>query len=136
MIRFYYPLGIMLSLLLSAGVSRAQSLPTRTIVDGTTLISDTTWTLAGSPYEVLGDVRVPLDVTLTIEAGVEVRFAARDTANLAELFEPSQSLQACHNNAVELIVDGSLEILGSAGAPVVLRSTLDLYSGQLSMSLA
>ena len=35
---------------------------------------DTTWTLAGSPYVVVGDVTVEPDITLTIEPGVQVRF--------------------------------------------------------------
>ena len=36
--------------------------------------SDTTWDLAGSPYVVTGTVLVEDDKTLTVEAGVEVRF--------------------------------------------------------------
>lgn len=31
-----------------------------------------TWTLAGSPYELIGDVRVPPALTLTVEPGVQV----------------------------------------------------------------
>jgi len=38
------------------------------------ITSDTTWTLLGSPYIVIGDVGVMDGVTLTIEPGVEVRF--------------------------------------------------------------
>ena len=33
-----------------------------------------TWNLAGSPYHVVGDINIPLDETLTIEAGVQVIF--------------------------------------------------------------
>lgn len=36
---------------------------------------DTTWTLAGSPYVVTGDVTVMPGITLAIEPGTEVRFA-------------------------------------------------------------
>ncbi len=35
---------------------------------------NTTWTLANSPYRIVNDVTVNAGVTLTIEAGVEVRF--------------------------------------------------------------
>lgn len=34
-----------------------------------------TWTLANSPYTIIGDVTVPENLSLTIEAGVEVLFA-------------------------------------------------------------
>lgn len=45
-----------------------------TTVPGSTLTSDTTWTLAGSPYTVTGEVIVGAAATLTVEAGVTVRF--------------------------------------------------------------
>lgn len=44
------------------------------LVDGPFLEGDVTWTLACSPYSVTGDVEL-FNSTLTIEAGVEVRFA-------------------------------------------------------------
>jgi hypothetical protein len=45
----------------------------QTFVSGT-LSANTTWTLAQSPIVVTGDVIVPVGVTLTIQAGVVVRF--------------------------------------------------------------
>ena len=47
-----------------------------TVVPGGSL-GDTTWSLAGSPYVVQGDVTVLAGATLTIDPGVEVRFAHR-----------------------------------------------------------
>lgn len=38
------------------------------------ITTDTTWTLAGSPYVVVDDVTVNPDITLTIMPGVQVRF--------------------------------------------------------------
>lgn len=39
---------------------------------GGILWENTTWTAANSPYVITGTVQVPLNVTLTIEAGVTV----------------------------------------------------------------
>ena len=47
-----------------------------TAVENLTLDSDTTWTLAGSPYVVVGDLTVGSGVTLRVEAGVELQFRA------------------------------------------------------------
>ncbi|MEP2608488.1 MAG: LamG-like jellyroll fold domain-containing protein [Cyclobacteriaceae bacterium] len=38
------------------------------------LIDNDTWTLANSPYNIVGDVGVPAGLTLTIEAGVEINY--------------------------------------------------------------
>lgn len=45
-----------------------------TVVPGQTIQVNTTWDLAGSPYIVQGDVNVSANVTLTLEAGVQVLF--------------------------------------------------------------
>src|SRR5438105_1208387 len=68
---------------------------------------DTTWSLANSPYVVTGSVTVAAGVTLTIEAGVVVKF-------------PGTSLY----------VDGTLLAQGTTSQPIVLTSYKDdLYVG-------
>jgi hypothetical protein len=47
--------------------------PTATIISDD-IIADTTWDLAGSPYQVTTSIQVTEGVTLTVEQGVEVRF--------------------------------------------------------------
>jgi hypothetical protein len=62
--------------------------------------SNTTWTLANGPYIVTGSVAVPSGVTLTIEAGVQVKFT-RETY---------------------LKVEGSLIAQGTQNNPIVFTS--------------
>ncbi|HJZ49158.1 MAG TPA: hypothetical protein VKE41_18400, partial [Roseiflexaceae bacterium] len=40
------------------------------------IVGDTTWSIAGSPYQVTAPIRITNTATLTIEAGVEITFAA------------------------------------------------------------
>lgn len=46
----------------------------QTEVGGAPITSDQSWTLAGSPYQVVGDVTIGAGATLTIEPGVTVEF--------------------------------------------------------------
>ncbi len=48
--------------------------PTAAVFVPPVISQNTTWTLANSPYRIVNDVTVNEGVTLTIEAGVEVRF--------------------------------------------------------------
>lgn len=54
---------------------------TSTIVN-TDITTDTTWTIAGSPYEVTTDIQVYPVATLTIEPGVVVQFAQLTSINV------------------------------------------------------
>ena len=73
------------------------SLMAATTVESQTVNSDTTWSLAGSPYEVMGNITVASNVTLTIDTDVQISFA------------PSASL----------IVNGSLNAQGSPGLEII-----------------
>jgi hypothetical protein len=68
---------------------------------------DTHWTLSGSPYVIYGDIQITNGAILTIDAGVEVRFA-------------KVSGDGGHENGAELVIrNGTLHAIGSKGFPVV-----------------
>ena len=65
-----------------------------------TICGDTNWTFAGSPYLVASPLTISPNVTLTIEPGVTVEFAA----------------------GAGLVIQGHLIAAGTAAAPVLFRS--------------
>lgn len=91
--------------LLLAMATRASA---QTTIPGGTIINQT-WTAAGSPYTVTGDCTVPVGSFLTIEPGAQVRFAGSD--GLASGLDTTR---------IEITVQGTLTINGTAGAPVSL----------------
>jgi len=80
------------------------------------ITQDTTWTLAGSPYIVTGDVTVRYSTynsstaTLTIEPGVEVRF------------EPGTGLYVGYYGGRSKNYYGALSARGTAGYPITFTS--------------
>ena len=70
-------------------------------------VCNETWTLGGSPYVATCDVTVAAGCSLTVDAGVEVRFVA----------------------AAGLVIDGSLNVNGTAANAVVFQSSAVPHAG-------
>ena len=76
-----------------------------------TLTTHTVWKRSGSPYVLKGDVTVAWGTRLTLEPGVQVIASSEDA--LRSGVDPQR---------VELIVDGTLVVRGTAARPVELTS--------------
>ncbi len=84
----------------------------QTAVPSGNLVGSQTWTAAGSPYRVQGDLTVPVGLTLTLEAGTVVHLGTGDdqAANL-------------DTNRTELRIAGALTVNGTTMSPVIVRSS-------------
>ncbi|MCB9682231.1 MAG: right-handed parallel beta-helix repeat-containing protein [Alphaproteobacteria bacterium] len=97
---------MLLPVLVVGGLAAAAPASAATTIAGGNL-GNQTWTLAGSPYTVNGDATVQAGATLTIEAGVVVRFASSDA-----------SAAGVDTNRVELTIAGALQVDGTEAEPV------------------
>src|SRR5581483_6994918 len=73
---------------------------------------NTSWTLAGSPYNITGDVIIPAGSTLSIDPGVVVNVAPTDA-----------SMAGSDTSKAEIIIDGQLSINATSSNPVTFTST-------------
>jgi hypothetical protein len=71
--------------------------------------------LSKSPYKVTGDLYIPVNSRLTIEAGVEVLIDQGDKCNEVEQIDWNDS------QMVSIKVDGAFFIEGRAGKPVIIK---------------
>ena len=79
-----------------------------TIIVGGNIINQT-WTPAGSPYDVQGDITVPAASFLTIQGGTTVRFEPTDSQ--AAGVDPTR---------VEVLVNGTLNLDYSPASPIIM----------------
>ena len=94
---------VALGLVVMSWFSRIAGAPVPNTDVGGTISEDTIWDLAGSPYNMIGNVTVAQGVTLTINPGVVVR----------------------GSTSSQFIILGNLVAVGSAAQPITFTSQLD-----------
>src|SRR5579863_1860038 len=77
-----------------------------TVLAGGNVVNQT-WTLAGSPYVIEGDITVPAGSTLTIQAGTDVQFVNGD-----------KQAAGLDTSRIEVTIDGALNVVGATASPV------------------
>src|SRR2546430_10707247 len=99
--------GVFVSLLVLAWASHAAA---STTVSGG-IVANQTWTAAGSPYLVQGDVTIPAGGQLTIEPGTIVQMASTDA-----------QVAGRDASRIEITVKGILNINASGAAPAIFEA--------------
>ena len=88
-----------------------------TLVPGGDLPTQT-WTEAGSPYVVQGDITIPAGAVLTLQWGTIVQFAESDAMAAGDDVD-----------RVELIVEGSLIVAGTSSQSVTMQPAVGAAAG-------
>jgi len=102
-------LGIICLVWLGLALADGGSARATTIAGGNVI--NQTWSPAGSPYVIQGDIVVPVGASLTIQAGTVVQFASSDGQ--------AAGLDATR---IELTVNGALTVSGTATSPVTFQA--------------
>jgi MYXO-CTERM domain-containing protein len=79
-------------------------------------VGNQTWAAADGPFVIQGDITVQSGATLTIQSGTVVRFASTD-------------MQSAGTPRVEVIVNGTLAVNGTDGAPVTFEAETGTAAG-------
>ncbi|MFO0589233.1 MAG: DUF4215 domain-containing protein [Polyangiaceae bacterium] len=109
--RFAHRLGRLLPVIAAAFVLLlAPRVARATNIAGGNIINQT-WTPAGNPYIVSGDITVPAGAFLTIQAGTIVQFASTDG-----------QASGLDTSRVEVIVKGTLTVSGTAAMPAQFKA--------------
>lgn len=93
------------------------------------LKGDTTWS---GDIHLTGDVLVPAGVTLRIEAGARVSFSEPARWSCSLFWRPAdrgESIEATQRDLCDIVVQGTLEVAGTADAPVCIGTDETPWGG-------
>src|SRR2546425_12866453 len=106
--------GVLLVLLALACASPAAA--STTITGG--IVANQTWTAAGSPYLVQGDITIPAGGQLTIQPGTVIQMASTDG-----------QVSGRDTSRVEITVQGTLNVNGTGSSPVLFEADTGTSKG-------